>query len=130
MISKGFVAILSAPLSRAHVAECAASWLERFERLEQVTPEPGSVATIGLKKVEDIMWENNMQFRVLNGEEFAWIYLTLDKRCIETSGLPAPLPDDAIALCLDVLLELPGVTTVVDQANERRLEELEAEGLL
>ena len=126
MISKGFVGLFSAPLDKELVSECAASWLERFERLEQVTPDPGSIATVILKKPEDIMWESNMQFRVLNGEEFAWIYLTLDKRCMETSGLAS----EEISLCLEVLLELPLIADVVDQNNSKKLDQLEAEGLL
>ena len=126
MISKGFVGIFSSPLTRELVSECAASWLARFERVEQVTPDPGAVSTVILKQPEDIMWETNLQFRVMNGEEFAWIYLTLDKRCMETSGLPS----EEIALCLEVLLELPEIANVVDQRNEKKLDELEQEGLL
>ncbi|HSI83067.1 MAG: hypothetical protein ACAI35_00975 [Candidatus Methylacidiphilales bacterium] len=129
MISKGFVGIFSGPLDKMLVSECVASWLARFERVEQVTPDPGSIATVILKEVEDLMWEPNMQFRVVNGEDFAWVYMTMDKRCMETSGLPSNSAEE-ISLSLEVLLELPQITNVVDQRNEKKLDELEAEGLL
>ena len=45
---------------------------------------------------------------------------------METTGLL----DDACTLCLDVLLELPGMAEIIDQKNDKRLDELEAEGLM
>ena len=48
------------------------------------------------------------------------------RRVIETSGLP----NEKIPLSLDVLLELTGVTEVVDQSDDRRLDELERDGLM
>lgn len=127
MISKGFVAVTEAPIDREFVRACVGTWLERFERVEQVAPMAGnSISTLAVAKADDLMWEDNMQFRVLNGPDFAWVYLTLERQAIETSGLPA----GEISLCLEVLLELPGITEVVDQINNRRLDQLEAEGIL
>ena len=127
MISKGYVAVTDRPLDRDYVRELVASWLERFERVEQVAPMQGtSISTLSVPSADEVMWEENLQFRVLNGAEFTWVYLTLGKQVIETSGLPG----DEISLCLEVLLELPGIEEVVDQINERRLDQLEAEGLM
>jgi hypothetical protein len=127
MISKGYVAVFSAPLGKLQIRECVLSWIDRFEKLEQVIPNTGKdISTCSVSKPEEIMWEENLQFRVLNGGEFAWIYVTLNKQAMETSGLPM----GEISLCLDVLLELPGVTEVVNEENDRRLNELETGGLL
>jgi hypothetical protein len=40
------------------------------------------------------------------------------------------LPHEKIALCLDILLEIQGVTEIVDQSDDRRLDELERDGLM
>ena len=64
-------------------------WLASFDRVEQVLP--GSLAgtsTIELKSEKDIAWEQHLQFRVLAGEDFSWIYLGRGSRVLETSGLP------------------------------------------
>lgn len=127
MISKGYIALTEQPVDRDYVRACVAVWLERFEKVEQVAPLQGSaISTLSVASPEDVMWEENPQFRVLNGPDFTWVYMTLGKQVIETSGLPA----DEISLCLNVLLELPDIAEVVDQINERRLEQLESEGLL
>ncbi len=127
MIGKGFVAIFSKPLTKKIVSKFIESWLERFEKVEQVTPVAGhSLSTLEVKSIGDLMWEENLQFRVLNGSEFAWVYLSLEQRAIETTGLPS----EEISLCLDVLLELEGVTEIIDATNERRLDQLEKEGVL
>jgi hypothetical protein len=127
MQSKGYVAICSEPLTKTAIGECLKSWLDRFEKVEQVAPKMGaSTSTISVSSEKEIMWEKNMQFRVLSGPDFAWVYLSLDGLVIETSGLP----QDEIALCLDVLLELPNVTEIIDENNDKRLDELESEGLL
>jgi hypothetical protein len=83
------------------------------------------VATLGVTKTSEILWENSMQFRVLNGDEFSWVYVTQKQRVMETTGIES----SEVSLCLDVLLELPGVTEIVDDRNERRLDQLEREGL-
>jgi hypothetical protein len=124
MIQKGFIAVFESPLDRAHISECVASWLERFEKVEQVIPK--MEGTLEVKETRDIMWEPNLQFRVLNGEQFAWVYVSLDKLAMETTGMQ----DAEISFCLEVLLELPGVAEVIDEKNERRLSELERAGII
>jgi hypothetical protein len=127
MIAKGYVAIFSEPHSRASVIILVESWLERFQKVEQVTPESGShVGTLLIQKNEDLMWTDHLQFRVTNGDEFTWVYLTLNRYAIETTGLPS----DEVSLCLDVLLEITGVTEIIEGHNHRRLDQCEAEGLL
>jgi hypothetical protein len=127
MNSKGYVAIFSAPLNKESISLFVESWLERFERVEQVTPEPGLSATaLAIKNREEIMWEPGLQFRVVNGDEFCWVYVTLNRQVIETTGVPS----DEISLCLDVLLELEGITEIVEEHNDKRLDELEKQGLL
>lgn len=124
MAQKGFVAVFEEDLDRPKVSECVASWLERFEKVEQVIPK--MEGTLEVKEVRDIMWEPNLQFRVLNGEQFAWVYVSLDKRAMETTGFQ----DAEISFCLEVLLELPGVAEVIDEKNQRRLGELEKAGII
>jgi hypothetical protein len=124
MIQKGFIAVFERNLGQAAIIECVASWLERFEKVEQVVP--GMEGTLEVKAPADIMWEPNLQFRVLKGEQFAWAYVSLDRRAIETTGFQ----DAEISFCLEVLLELPGVAEVIDEKNQRRLDELEKAGII
>jgi hypothetical protein len=124
MVQKGFIAVFEEALDRPQVSECVASWLERFEKVEQVIPK--MEGTLEVKEPSEIMWEPNMQFRVMNGEQFAWVYVSLDKRAIETTGFQ----DAEISFCLEVLLELPGVAEVIDEKNQRRLGELEKAGII
>jgi hypothetical protein len=124
MNQKGFVAIFERDLAKADIAECVTSWIGRFEKVEQVIPNMDG--TLEVQEPEQIMWEPNLQFRVLNGEQFAWVYVSLDKRAMETTGFQ----DAEISLCLDVLLELPGVAEVIDEKNQRRLDELERAGII
>ena len=124
MDKKGFIAIFETVLDKAAISECIASWLERFEKVEQVIP--GMEGTLEVKTVEEIMWEPHMQYRVLNGEQFAWVYVSLDKRGMETTGFQ----DAEISFCLEVLLELPGIAEVIDEKNQRRLDELEKAGII
>jgi len=124
MDQKGFVAVFEKALDRASISECVASWLERFEKVEQVIP--GMEGTAEVKKPDEIMWEPNLQFRVLNGEQFSWVYVSLDKLAMETTGFQ----DAEISFCLEVLLELPNVAEVVDEKNQKRLEQLEKAGII
>jgi hypothetical protein len=124
MMQKGFVAVFERPLDRAAISECVASWLERFEKVEQVVPK--MEGTLEVKEPSEIMWEPHLQFRVLSGEQFAWVYVSLDRPSMETTGFQ----DAEISFCLEVLLELPGVAEVVDEKNQRRLEELEKAGII
>ncbi len=124
MIQKGFVAVFERDLARADIAECVVSWLERFEKVEQVIPQQSG--TLEVKEPGEIMWEPNLQFRVLNGDQFAWVYVSVDKRAMETTGFQ----DAEISFCLEVLLELPRIAEVVDEKNQRRLDELERAGII
>jgi hypothetical protein len=82
--------------------------------------------TLEVKETRDIMWEPHLTFRVMNGEQFAWVYVSLDKPAMETTGFQ----DAEISFCLEVLLELPNVAEVIDEKNERRLSELERAGII
>jgi hypothetical protein len=124
MVQKGFIAVFEEALGQPGILECVASWLDRFEKVEQVIPK--MEGTLEVKEPGEIMWEPNLQFRVLNGEQFAWVYVSLDKRAMETTGFQ----DAEISFCLEVLLELPGVAEVIDEKNQRRLDELEKAGLI
>jgi len=124
MVQKGFIAIFETALSKSAIAECVMSWLERFEKVEQVVPN--MEGTLEVKEPGEIMWEPNLQFRVLNGEQFAWVYVSLDRRAMETTGFQ----DAEISFCLEVLLELPGIAEVIDEKNQRRLDELEKAGII
>ena len=124
MGKNGFVAIFNKKLNRTRVGACVESWLERFEKVEQVAPS--SEFTLEVKETKDILWDPNLQFRVGNGDQFAWIYITLDKAAMETTGLA----DAEISFCLEVLLELPDLAEVVDEKNQRRLEQLEKAGII
>jgi hypothetical protein len=124
MIQKGFVAVFERDLTKADIGECVVSWLDRFEKVEQVIPN--MEGTLEVKEPSEIMWEPNLQFRVLNGEQFAWVYVSVDRRSMETTGFQ----DAEISFCLEVLLELPGIAEVIDEKNQRRLEELERAGII
>ena len=124
MVQKGFIAVFETALDRALISECVESWLERFEKVEQVIPK--MEGTLEVRKPSEIMWESNLQFRVLNGEQFSWVYVSLDKLAMETTGFQ----DAEISFCLEVLLELPNVAEVIDEKNQRRLEQLEKAGII
>jgi hypothetical protein len=124
MNQKGFVAVFERDLTKANIAECVASWIERFEKVEQVIPNMDG--TLEVQEPEQIMWEPNLQFRVVDGEQFAWVYVSADKRAMETTGFQ----DAEISLCLEVLLELPSVAEIIDEKNQRRLDELERAGII
>ncbi|NBR62814.1 MAG: hypothetical protein EBT77_00600, partial [Verrucomicrobia bacterium] len=127
VISRGYVAVFSEPHDDGSVRKILDSWLTRFERVEQVVPgvQAGNTTT-PIQKPQDLIPADHMQFRVIQGGDFAWVYLTRNRRVVETTGLPS----EKISLCLDVLLELPGVMEIVDQHDDRRLDELERDGLM
>ena len=127
MISRGYVAIFSEPHTDASIRLILQSWLDRFERVEQVIPgaQAGN-STVTLVSSQDLLPSDHLQFRILLGGDFTWAYLTRGRRVIETTGLPA----EKIVLCLDILLELTGITEIVDQSDDRRLDELERDGLM
>jgi hypothetical protein len=124
MEKKGFIAVFGKPFTRERVADCVASWLDRFEKVEQVAP--ANEFTLEIKSANEIIWDANLQFRVSNADLFAWIYVTLDKAAMETTGFA----DAEISFCLQVLLELPDTVEIVDEKNQRRLDELEKTGLI
>ncbi len=127
MISRGYVGLFSEPLQREAISQFVQSWIERFEKVEQLLPgDNNGTSALAITKPEELMWHRDMQFRVVNGIDFAWVYITLDRQVIETSGLPA----EQISLCLDLLLELPGLLEVIDEHDDARLEILEKKGLL
>jgi hypothetical protein len=111
MISRGYVAVFAQPHSDASIRNLVASWLDRFSRVEQVIP--GAQA-------------GNSTVTLTSSGELLPSYLTRGRCVIETTGLPS----EKIALSLDVLLELNGVTEIVDQSDDRRLDELERDGLM
>lgn len=127
MISRGYVAVFAHPHTDDSIQEILDSWMSRFERVEQVVPgtQAGNT-TITLANSGELLKSDHLQFRVIQGQDFAWAYLTRGRRVIETTGLP----NEKIALCLDILLELTGVTEIVDQHDDRRLDELERDGLM
>ena len=127
MISHGYVAVFAEPHTDDSIRKILESWFSRFEKVEQVVPgvQAGNTTT-AIVKPGDFIPADHIQFRVIQGGDFAWAYLTRGRRVIETTGLPR----EKIALCLDILLELPGVTEIVDQHDDRRLDELERDGLM
>ena len=127
MISQGYVAVFAEPHTDDSIRKILESWLDRFERVEEVVPglQAGNTTT-AIQKPQDLLPSDHLQFRVIQGDDFAWAYLTRGRRVIETTGLP----HEKISLCLDILLELPGVTEIVDQHDDRRLDELERDGLM
>lgn len=127
MLTKGYFGLFDRPFDKDRVRAAVSIWLEQFERLEQVCPGPeAGNATLGIQSPEEIFFEDHMQFRVLMGEVFCWVYLSLGRVVIETSSLP----QEENTLALDVLLDLPGLREVIDERNEKRLDQLEAEGLI
>jgi len=127
MISRGYVAVFSEAHTDASIRSILESWLERFPRVEQVIPgaQAGN-STITLTSPDELLPSDHLQFRIIQGEDFTWAYLTRSRRVIETTGLP----NEKISLSLDILLELGGVTEIVDQSDDRRLDELERDGLM
>ena len=127
MISKGYVGLFKEPLEEAQIREIISVWLSNFDLVEQVYPGPqAGTATFTVKTTDDIAWDAHMQFRVHAGGDFCWVYLSKGRRVLETTGLP----DVENTIPLYALLELPGLEEVIAQENERRLDQLEAEGLL
>lgn len=124
---RGFVGLFREQLDRPRIEALVALWLERFGAVEQAVGPSYQVSTLRIQSVADIIWEADLTFRVLSGEQFAWVYLTPNTRVIETSGLgvsAGPL------LCRDVLEDVPDCAEIIDERNDRRLEELEAQGVM
>jgi len=121
----GFVAVFDVPLCEDSIHEIVEIWLESCESVEQVLPN--QIATTRLEKSCDIMWGKHMQFRLMNGDQFAWAYLTANSRSIETTGMPN---GEQPSLCLTVLTGLPHLSRVIEDTNNALLDDLEQQGLL
>jgi hypothetical protein len=127
MISKGYVGLFRTELHERQIGGFVQNWLENFDKVEQVIPgRDAGNATFTISSHEQIIWALHLQFRVTFGEDFAWVYISKGKQVVETSGLP--YGDNLVPL--NVLVELADLEEVIDQENERRLEELESEGLM
>lgn len=125
--SKGFVAVFDRTLTADDIRSFVNHWLENFECVEQVLP--GQIATTRIRSQDEIMVRSHMQFRILNGDQFAWAYASLSRRSIETTGLVTH-QGDQLSLCLEVLTGLSGVTQIIPDHDDDRLDALESEGLL
>ena len=124
---QGFVGLFSEPLAKPRIEEIVSLWIERFGNVEQILGKIGQVLTVKIQSTSDLIWEKDLQFRILHGEQFAWVYLTMDRYIIETSGL---VSENASSLCRDVFKNLDGCKEIIDEHNNRRLDELETQGLL
>lgn len=124
---KGYVGLFGEPLKKDLIKEIIDLWLERYGAVEQASGNSYQIVTSTIHQSRDIIWEKNLQFRVLCGEQFAWVYITLDRFVIETSGL---FQQEGALLCHDVLKELPGCEEIIDERNDSRLDELEKFGLM
>ena len=123
---KGFVGLFDEILNQEHIEELVVLWLEEYGSVEQTIGSGGQVLTQIVRSISDIVWEENLQFRVISGEQFAWIYMTQNYFVIETSGL---FSSSSSLLCRDVLV-VPGCSEIIDENNDKRLDELEAQGLM
>jgi len=126
VISKGYIAVFDEDLDKDTVSGFIQIWLNHF-KVEQVCPgaQAGNM-TLLINSVDDLLWEDHLQLRISMEGVFSWAYLTLGKRVIETSSLP----EEDNLLPLEVLADLPGIEEVVDQENQKRLDELESEGII
>jgi hypothetical protein len=128
MISKGFVAISSQEISDDLIKDYIQSWLSRFDRVEQVSPfDKHANITLHIRSIEDFIPDDQVQFRILHGNQFAWAYITRNRFAIETTGLPI---ENQISLCLQILLDLPNIAEVIHDTDDARLDDLEAKGIL
>ncbi len=121
----GFVAVFGKKLDKPRIQAVVASWLASYDRIEQLVDAQD--ATIGLSEPSDILWGSSLQLRIIGSGQFAWAYLDLDGRVIETTGQPN---GEQVSLCLEMIAHLDGITEIVPDYNERRLDELEQAGIL
>jgi hypothetical protein len=129
MERRGFVGIFSEPLRKARIEEIVMLWISRFGIVEQTVGKGGQVLTLVIRSEEDLMWsEKDLQFRITSGEQFSWVYLTQDRFVMETSGLCSEGSPDL--LCRDVLTNVSGCEEIIDERNDKKLDELEKQGLL
>jgi hypothetical protein len=125
--SKGYVGLFESPLRHSDVEEFVEYWLQSYSPIEQVAPtEMADNATIKIEKKEDLLVTSNMQFRITMEENFVWVYLTTGRYVIETTGFLDPNN----TMPYEVLLDLPGIQEIIEDTNDKRLDQLEAEGLM
>jgi len=124
---QGFVGVFPEPLERRSIEGLIGIWLERYGSVEQAAGRGAEALTIPIRASADVAWNGSIEFRVSCGEQFAWVYITPGHRVIETSGLT---PQNGDSLCHDVLVDLPGCREIVNDHDDRRLDQLEAEGLM
>ena len=84
MISRGYVAVFAEPHTDESIRTILESWLARFEKVEQVVPgiQAGNTTT-AIQSPQDLIPSDHLQFRVIQGQDFAWAYLTRGRRVIE-----------------------------------------------
>lgn len=123
----GYVGLFQEPLDRERIAGVVRSWIDRFGAIEQTAGNGPHALTLPVRNVSDIVWQRDLQFRILSGGQFAWIYMTMDRRVVETSGLA---PKSGASLCRDVLDGAPGCGEIIDERNEARLDQLEKLGVM
>jgi hypothetical protein len=128
MDRRGFVGVFSEPLRQERIQEIVMLWISRFGLVEQTVGKNGQALTLKIRSEQDIMWDDDLQFRIASGEQFSWVYVTRDRFVMETTGLCPPGGDDL--LCRDVLTNVSGCEEIIDEKNDRRLEELEKQGLM
>src|SRR3989338_7185032 len=117
LIQKGYVALLKSPLTQEVLEAIVENWLTRFDAVEQLRPDGGEgVFAFAVRDISDMVWERDLQFRVLAGEQFAWVYLTADRRILESDGLSDP---GGAVLSFDVFSELPGCERIVSDSNDK-----------
>ena len=127
---RGYVALLDEPLNPERLAEILENWLSRFESVEQLTSVEGAkvaAAAFPIRSMKDVRWEKDLQFRVLAGEQFAWVYLTADRRIIESDGL---VGTGGGILSRDLFTEIPFCERVVSDRDDETLDSWEAKGLM
>ncbi|NUN93030.1 MAG: hypothetical protein HUU04_04525 [Verrucomicrobiae bacterium] len=123
----GYVGLFQEPLNRERIEGIVCSWLDRFGAVEQTAGNGPQALTLSVRGVSEIVWQRDLQFRILSGGQFAWVYVTMDRRVVETSGLA---PKSGASLCRDILEGAPGCREIIDEKNDARLDQLEKLGLM
>ena len=123
---RGYVALLKHPLTRHDLDKILLDWLMRFDAIEQLTlAGTKTLATVPIRNPDEVFWERDLQFRVLAGEQFAWVYLTAERRVMESEGLAEP---NGPILSLDVFAGIPFCERIVSDRDDKTLDEWEAKG--
>lgn len=123
----GYVALLKTPLTPELLGAIVENWLARFDKVEQLQSSGKTLSAISIHSPQDVVWEKDPQFRVLAGEQFAWVYCTAERRIIESDGLADP---GGQALSLAVFAEIAECECVVSDRDDRTLDQWEQAGLM